>query len=52
MFKDSKVGGRIRLLVEAESLNDATAAVAFAILLVFASGQTMSAGGALTKLLI
>jgi CPA1 family monovalent cation:H+ antiporter len=53
MFKDSKVGGRIRLLVEAESLfNDATAAVAFAILLVFASGQTMSAGGALMKLLI
>ena len=53
MFKDSKVGGRIRLLVEAESLfNDATAAVAFAILLVFASGQTMSAGGALMKLLM
>lgn len=53
MFKDSKVTGRIRLLVEAESLfNDATAAVAFAIMLVFASGQTMSAGGALTKLLI
>src|SRR6185295_4007930 len=40
MFKDAKVHGRIRLLVEAESLfNDATAAVAFAIVLVLASGQ-------------
>jgi len=40
MFKDAKVHGRIRLLVEAESLfNDATAAVAFAIALVIASGQ-------------
>jgi CPA1 family monovalent cation:H+ antiporter len=42
MFKDAKVHGRIRLLVEAESLfNDATAAVAFAIVLVFASGQSV-----------
>jgi Na+:H+ antiporter len=41
MFKDAKVHGRIRLLVEAESLfNDATAAVAFAIALIFASGQS------------
>jgi monovalent cation:H+ antiporter, CPA1 family len=43
MFKDAKVHGRIRLLVEAESLfNDASAAVAFAIALIFASGQTTS----------
>lgn len=53
MFKDSKVHGRIRLLVEAESLfNDATAAVAFTIVLVFASGQTMGTGGAIKSLLI
>jgi CPA1 family monovalent cation:H+ antiporter len=53
MFKDSKVHGRIRLLVEAESLfNDATAAVAFTIILVFASGQTMGAGGAIKSLVI
>ena len=53
MFKDSKVHGRIRLLVEAESLfNDATAAVAFTIVLVFASGQTMGALGAIKSLLI
>ena len=53
MFKDSKVHGRIRLLVEAESLfNDATAAVAFTIILVIASGQTMGMGGAIKSLLI
>jgi monovalent cation:H+ antiporter, CPA1 family len=53
MFKDSKVLGRIRLLVEAESLfNDATAAVAFTIVLVFASGQTIGTGGAIKSLLI
>jgi len=43
-FKDAAVHGRIRLLVEAESLfNDATAAVAFTIVLVFASGQSLGA---------
>ncbi|MFS8084349.1 MAG: cation:proton antiporter, partial [Acidobacteriota bacterium] len=52
MFKDAKVHGRIRLLVEAESLfNDATAAVAFTIVLVFASGQSVSAFG-VTKTLL
>jgi CPA1 family monovalent cation:H+ antiporter len=41
-FKDAKVHGRIRLLVEAESLfNDATAAVAFTLALLFASGQSI-----------
>lgn len=43
-FKEAGVHGRLRLLVEAESLfNDSTAAVAFTIALAFAMGQTMSA---------
>ena len=43
-FKEAKVEGSLRLLVEAESLfNDSTAAVAFVIALTFAMGQTMSA---------
>jgi CPA1 family monovalent cation:H+ antiporter len=53
MFKDAKVDGRIRLLVEAESLfNDATAAVAFTIAVGFASGQSISAVGVTKTLLI
>jgi CPA1 family monovalent cation:H+ antiporter len=53
MFKDAKVHGRIRLLVEAESLfNDATAAVAFTIALSFASGQSAGIFGATKTLLI
>jgi CPA1 family monovalent cation:H+ antiporter len=52
-FKDAKVHGRVRLLVEAESLfNDATAAVAFTIVLVFAAGQSMGIGGAMRSLAI
>jgi CPA1 family monovalent cation:H+ antiporter len=52
MFKDAKVRGRIRLLVEAESLfNDATAAVVFAIALVFASGQSVGPFGIARTLL-
>src|ERR1043165_2459181 len=40
MFKDAKVHGRTRLLVEAESLlNDGTAAAAFTIALAFAAGE-------------
>lgn len=40
-FKEAGASGRIRLLVEAESLfNDCTAAVAFTIALLFASGQS------------
>lgn len=51
-FKDARVQGRIRLLVEAESLfNDATAAVAFTLVLVFASGQSIGALG-VTKTLV
>jgi CPA1 family monovalent cation:H+ antiporter len=53
MFKDARVHGRIRLLVEAESLfNDATAAVAFTIVLMFASGQSVGAVGVTKTLLI
>lgn len=45
-FKDAKVHGRIRLLVEAESLfNDGTAAVAFTIALAFISGQNIGTLG-------
>ena len=52
-FKDAGVHGRIRLLVEAESLfNDATAAVAFTIVLVFASGQSLGVLGVTKTLAI
>jgi CPA1 family monovalent cation:H+ antiporter len=52
-FKDAKVTGRVRLLVEAESLfNDATAAVAFTIALMFASGQSIGVFGVTKTLLI
>jgi CPA1 family monovalent cation:H+ antiporter len=49
MFKDNGVAGRVRLLVEAESLfNDGVAAVLFAIALGVATGGGVSAqGGAL-----
>lgn len=44
-FKEAKVEGRLRLLVEAESLfNDSTAAVAFTVALTFALGETVSFG--------
>jgi CPA1 family monovalent cation:H+ antiporter len=43
-FKESGVRGRLRLLVEAESLfNDGTAAVAFGIVVALALGQSYSA---------
>lgn len=42
-FKDAGVHGRLRLLVEAESLfNDATAAVGFGVVLAFVSGENVS----------
>lgn len=44
-FKEARVEGRLRLLVEAESLfNDSTAAVAFAIALAFAMGESPGLG--------
>ena len=47
IFKESKIKGRLRLLVEAESLfNDGTAAVLFALALAVAGGQAMGAGEA------
>ena len=52
-FKEAKVEGRLRLLVEAESLfNDSTAAVAFAIALTFAMGQSMAIGTAALAMLL
>ena len=42
-FKEARVEGRLRLLVEAESLfNDSTAAVAFTVALAFAVGDSLS----------
>jgi CPA1 family monovalent cation:H+ antiporter len=51
-FKEAKVKGRLRLLVEAESLfNDSTAAVAFTVVLAFVAGEPMGIGTAVWKLL-
>lgn len=45
MFKELKVEGRLRLLVEAESLlNDGAAAVVFGLAIVFAANGELSAG--------
>lgn len=53
MIKDAKAHGRIRLLVEAESLfNDATAAVGFMIALVWMSGQPITVGSTAKTLLM
>jgi CPA1 family monovalent cation:H+ antiporter len=47
MFKDIGIKGRLRLLVESESLfNDGVAAVLFGLVLTWASGATWSATGA------
>jgi CPA1 family monovalent cation:H+ antiporter len=51
VFKESGVGGRLRLLIEAESLfNDGTAAVAFGIVLAIADGASVTPGGILVQL--
>src|SRR6266536_6284764 len=51
-FKEAGAKGRIRLLVEAESLfNDCTSAVLFSIALAIAAGQSVSAAG-ITVMLI
>lgn len=45
-FREAGARGRLRLLVEAEALfNDGTAAVAFAVAITFATGQTPTAIG-------
>ena len=52
-FKETEVTGRIRLLVEAESLfNDCTAAVVFTIVLGLAAGQSAGIGGGAKALAI
>lgn len=44
LFKEMKIGGRLRLLVESESLlNDGTAAVLFSVALIGVSGSTVNA---------
>ncbi len=46
VFREANVHGRLRLLIEAESLfNDGAAAVAFGVALTFASGHALSAVG-------
>jgi CPA1 family monovalent cation:H+ antiporter len=45
-FKEAKVHGRLRLLVEGESLlNDGTAAVAFSVIVAAATGSSLSVSG-------
>jgi len=45
-FKEAKVHGRLRLLVEAESLfNDGTAAVAFSVMVAAATGSSLNMSG-------
>ena len=52
-FKEAGVHGRLRLLVEAESLfNDAAAAVAFSIALAFATGVSITLFGTVQTLII
>ncbi len=52
-FKEAGVHGRLRLLVEAESLfNDGTAAVAFAVILASALGSGLSISGIAVTLMV
>lgn len=52
-FKEAGVHGRLRLLVEAESLfNDSVVAIAFSIALVFAAGGSITMLGSLQTLVI
>ena len=52
-FKESRVTGRVRLLVEAESLfNDCTAAVAYTVVLALAAGQNVGVLGATMMLAV
>jgi CPA1 family monovalent cation:H+ antiporter len=51
-FREAKVHGRLRLLIEAESLfNDGTAAVAFGIAVLFAMGEGLTTLGLMKALL-
>jgi len=52
-FKEAKIRGRLKLLVEAESLfNDGTAAVAFAVMVIAATGSPLSVGDVAKILLV
>jgi CPA1 family monovalent cation:H+ antiporter len=52
-FREAGVRGRLRLLIEAESLfNDGTAAVALGVAVLFATGHALSAAGMVTNLLV
>jgi len=52
-FKEAKVKGRLRLLVESESLfNDSTAAVAFFLVLSFAFGEPLGFGSVIWRLVL
>ena len=52
-FKESRVTGRLRLLVEAESLfNDSTAAVGFAVALAVASGASVTVGSSVMAMFV
>jgi len=52
-FKEAKVQGRLRLLVEAESLfNDGTAAVAFGVIVAAATGSTLGGSGVAKTLVV
>jgi len=52
-FKEADVQGRLRLLVETESLfNDATAAVAFGVALIFATGGDIGVFGIVQNLFL
>ena len=53
VFKEAGVHGRLRLLVEAESLlNDGTAAVLFGLVLAATQGAALSPGGAVLSLVV
>lgn len=48
IFREAEARGRLLLLIEAESLlNDGTASVAFAVVVAFATGQSITTSGAL-----
>jgi CPA1 family monovalent cation:H+ antiporter len=52
-FRDAKAHGRLRLLIESESLlNDGTAAVAFSAAVLFSTGHAITAAGLAMNLLL
>ena len=52
-LREAKVHGRLRLLIEAESLfNDGTAAVAFGVAVMFATGRPLTAAGLAATLVL